>query len=553
MKRCGCADRLAVLIVVVVGICWSATAQVPSVTIGQNFTGIVGDGITTPPDANGAVGPLHFVEFINGDFTAYNKTDASDFTRLADTEFWTQAGVTLSSSDAITDPRVIYDPASQRWFASMVDFNANARDPTVYANNFLIAVSLSSDPTGTWKGFRFRADPTSGRFADFPTLGVDANAVYLAGDFYRGGTNPVGPGLVSIPKSSLLSNNPTTNNLTWSRVMSYSQRGQVLQPATCFDGTEAGHILSASDIGTDSSPHSNLVSFVVQGATGPGATLSASTFIPTPAWEVPDNPYNPYPEFAILQPDGTDTLEGNDARISAKVYAVGGVLYAVHQTYWNGHVAIRWYRVRAADNTLLESGTLSDPNLDLFFPSIAVNRFGTMVIGYNGSGPGTHITCYAVVGQTWNGVTSFGTPIVLQTSAIDYHDLYEQLAEAFGETATSRWGDYSATSVDPSDPTRFWTIQSYAVDDPNNGSVWATQITELITAPLPLLSIASSGHNISVSWPAGVTGYQLQATTNLVAGIGWTNITQTPVTNGGQLVLTMAASNARQFFRLKQP
>ena len=28
-----------------------------------------------------------------------------------------------------------------------------------------------------------------------------------------------------------------------------------------------------------------------------------------------------------------------------------------------------------------------------------------------------------------------------------------------------RWGDYSATVVDPEDDTTFWTIQEYAVED----------------------------------------------------------------------------------------
>jgi len=57
----------------------------------------------------------------------------------------------------------------------------------------------------------------------------------------------------------------------------------------------------------------------------------------------------------------------------AQQCAVGGILYAVHNTYLSNHIAIRWYRIRAADNVLLESGTITDPDLDLFFPSIAAN------------------------------------------------------------------------------------------------------------------------------------------------------------------------------------
>src|SRR5882724_7007242 len=111
---------------------------------------------------------------------------------------------------------------------------------------------------------------------------------------------------------------------------------------------------ATSDIGNESIPYSNLVSFAVLSGAGPGATLGPSTFIPTATWMVPDSPYLPGPAFGPIQPDGTDTLVANEARFSAKVYAVGGVLYAVHNTLLNGRVAIRWYRIRSADNALLE-------------------------------------------------------------------------------------------------------------------------------------------------------------------------------------------------------
>ena len=46
---------------------------------------------------------------------------------------------------------------------------------------------------------------------------------------------------------------------------------------------------------------------------------------------------------------------------------------------------------------------------------------------------------------------------------------------------TSRWGDYSATTVDPDDDRRFWTIQEWVSAD----NVWSTQITEIIIVPEP--------------------------------------------------------------------
>jgi hypothetical protein len=43
----------------------------------------------------------------------------------------------------------------------------------------------------------------------------------------------------------------------------------------------------------------------------------------------------------------------------------------------------------------------------------------------------------------------------------------------------NRWGDYSATTLDPNDPTHFWTIQEWA----GGSTTWAMQISEIIIGP----------------------------------------------------------------------
>src|ERR1022692_1148734 len=207
------------------------------VQIGQNFTGTTYGGSTTnsaaiPPDPNGAVGPNHFVEFINGMFCVYTKTNGHRVERITDLDFWANAGVGVDVADlwGVSDPRIIYDSTAQRWFSSHVDVD-----------------ELSQ-------------------------------ALYLSGHMFDANNNLVGPSLVSFPKAVLRANPPIFDNRTEFGVMSYSDRGQVLQPVTCWDGSSSGTVLATSDIGTDISPHSNLVSFAVQNAAAPGAaTLTPST------------------------------------------------------------------------------------------------------------------------------------------------------------------------------------------------------------------------------------------------------------------------------------
>ena len=167
-----------------------------------------------------------------------------------------------------------------------------------------------------------------------------------------------------------------------------------------------------------------------------------------------------------------------------------------------------------------------------------MNASGTIVIGFNGSSLTSYVNCYAVVGATVNGVTTFGNRMLLKAGVASYQD----------GGVESRWGDYSATAVDATDPTSFWTIQMY----PAAASTWATQITQIRTAPL-LLNIAPAGTNVLLSWTSLAGGAQLQSNFSLLSSNSWSAVTQNVVTNGDLISVSVPASSAPQFFRLKQP
>lgn len=535
----------------------------PNVTIGQNFlaSSFETNSQAIPPDANGVIGPQYFVEFINGEFACFDRTDPGNVFRESDLIFWSDAGINLSSSQAVTDPRIIWDPLSQRWFASMVDFDANASDPTTEANDFLLAYSDTSDPTGNWTGFRITADTsTNHAFADFPTLGVDSNAVYLSGNMFKGGNNNLGPNLLSIPKADLLNTNthlPST--ATYFGVLNPAIYGWVLQVGTCFDASTNCAILSMGDIGSDSNEHSNIFTFRVLGPGRAGATLSTPIQITVNPYVCPFNSDQGAPLFTATQPDGTQDLQANDPRFAAKVYRVGDVLFGVHNTEFNNRIAIQWYRVSATNGVLLEQGMISDTDLDLFYPSIAANTNGTVVIGCNGSSIDTYISSYAYVGQTASGVTTFGSSILLLAGMTNYQG--EDVA--IEGNSDSRWGDYSAMSVDPANPTDFWTIQMYPSDvDDSIGSllgdpsydfgVWSTQVTELLITQLsPQLTVTPSGANVLLSWPASAASFQLQANTSLISS-NWVTITPSLSTNGSVISALVPITGSQNFFRLKQ-
>jgi hypothetical protein len=504
--------------------------------IGLNFTGstFLTDSPYVPPDCDGAIGPAHYVEFINGRFSVYNKSTGSRVKTLTAATFWSQAGVSVASHWDVTDPRIFFDSLSQRWITAQVDFDTRG---IVNSNHFLVAVSVTTDPTGTWKAVSIPSDPGGNNFADFPTLGFDSQGVYLSGDLFDASGIPVGPTLLSIPKAGLLAGTPIVTNRTSFGVMSYDARGYILQPVVCMDGSSSGNVLSTDSLGFDGSSgdfatNDALRICQIQNAAGPGgAVLTDSTLLTVPGYVAPFDPF---------QPDGTQNLDDGDSRFSSAIYQVGGVLYAVHSTEVNDRAALMWYRIDAGTSAVLESGAITDPIQDLYYGSIAANSNGTVVIGFNGSSVGNFVSCYAVVGEMANGATTFGTPMLLKAGLTSYQNT--------DSSGYSRWGDYSSTSVDPADPTKFWTIQMY----PSSASGWSTQITQILTSHVGL-SISKAGTNVVVSWSNLASNFQLQSNADPSNSASWSDVAVIPTPVGQQLSVTLPIlAGQQQFFRLRR-
>jgi len=518
------AECLQLVILGLFLLSWSAPAAYV-LQLGQNATTATAgvDSFFTPPDAGLGVSTNHVVEFINGRFSVFNKS-LTRLQTLTDSNFWFRAGITVPAGWGFSDPRIYFDTGSQRWFASQVDVD-DAND----ANRFLLAISATADPTGNWHGVAFLADPVNGYWADFPTFGIDANGVYLSGDMFDSSGNPIGPTLVSIPKSDLLLATPSSAGRTSFGVLNYSSYGSILQPAaTIGAATSAESVLAVGDLGFDYMPHSNLVGVAIQNAASEGAaTLGSPKTISIPAYSIPINP---------LQLGGlTDNIDDGDARISAMVYRVGDVIYATHGTQMDDRAAIQWFRINAPTLNLIDTGVITDPVLDLFYPSIAANGNGTVALAFNASSATNSVSSYAVLGEPINGTLRFGNLMLLKAGVAAYRT----------NEMDSRWGDYSAVSVDPAKPTHFWALTMY----PSSKTAWSTQITELIAAPL-VVSISRSATNIILSWPGTAGGYQLQSTLKLPT-TNWTSLTgQTPTLTNNQYIVSLPATNRAQFFRL---
>ncbi len=475
-----------------------------AVTVGLNFQGseLFVDSNFIPPDTMGAVGPGHIVEMINGRFDVYDMNGTETFTRTL-SAFWTSvAGVTIPSfndtcdlvadtctvsgipctsdsdclSNFVFDPRIVYDPASGRWFATSID----AKSPATGDNNIYVARSDTADPTGDWDGVRFDADTVgAAEFHDYDTLAVDADGLYICtNDFDAGGDESC----YSIPKADLLLAAPSIANMTRFEATPAglpSVSGSI-QPALDFGTSDfSGPSTRAALLGASGGA---LTRSDILDAGAAGATLGAITAIAgDPGHNIPPDARQPHPALR--------TIENVAPRIVANVFEMGNSLWAVHAVEGtSNNSAIRWYEIDETTNTVLQTGLIEDvvdPEEDFHEPSIAVNSLGNVVIGYTCSGPSLSPSSCVSLGETTAGVTSFDPPVVLQTGAGHY---WRDFADP-PNNERNRWGDYSATVIDPDDPCTFWTFQEFvavsAVGDVGpdplpEGGRWGVQITELI-------------------------------------------------------------------------
>ncbi len=447
---------------------WTGRANAIGFSVGVNFSdGDISASGFIPPDTMGGVGPNHVAVMINGLYRVYDKTGVQQQSKSLNS-FWTSAGVTPAGSFAF-DPRILYDSASGRWFACSVDNAAGA-------NNFLVAVSATSDPAGTWSGFTIDADADNGKWADYPTMGMNNSILAISANMFPINSGSTTTSQLVIPKADLLLGAPTVANRTL--FQNTNNIGFSVQPIVDMTG------------GSQPLP-------LISSYNKPGGTLKTSTIGGTPAAPTLNTGGGFISVIARSSPPTIDqqgasqNIDAGDNRFTGNsiMQQTPGrpnkSIWATHCVNVNGRAAIEWYEINAATNAILQSGLISDASLGFNYPTLAVNANGVVVIGFSGASPTTYMSTYAVVGETVSGVTTF-SPITLTKAGVNE---YQRL----DSSTRNRWGDYSATVVDPSNPLSFWTFQEFA----SGLNDWQIQVTQLVLVPEPnsclLLALAMIG------------------------------------------------------------
>lgn len=441
-----------------------------------------------PPDTMGAVGTTQFLESSNGAFAVYDKASGNQLSLVSDLAFWGAAGQTGANGDN----RVLFDHFSQRWIVAG------------FGNNFAdvqIAVSDTADALGPWKSVKFTG--YAGGTADYPTLALDKNGVYIGTNNFNAADIFQGVSLFSIPRADLFSAVPSLANMTSFDALSFrdgggnfqdpNRRGFTLQGAVNFDPGQAANA-PGKIVAVDNFAFA-FDRFNVNNPGGAGATLSPT---PSALVNVPGyvSSFNNGRQPGL--PASIDTL---DDRISANVVQHGNYLYWVH-TIGDGtnHTALRWYVMDATTNAIVQTGDIGGGGYDYYQGSIAVDQFGHAVIGYNRSGSNPadgKVRFYArAFDPIGGGMIASIADYFIKESLVDDYDcgFHGTPGLRNGVACRQRWGDYSAVTIDPLDPNSFWLIGEFARewDDASGGhpggsnlARWGTWIAELDFGEIP--------------------------------------------------------------------
>jgi hypothetical protein len=450
------------------------TAQAPSLTAGFLALGDANSSI--PPDTHGAAGPAHLMVTLNTQIRYQDKTGAILGT-LGLNGFWSAR----NGGSGAFDPRVTYDQLAGRWVTVACDDQFNG--------GLLVGVSRNSDPTGTWDLFRIPAG--AGLWADFPTLGFNKNWVALQVNIFTNTTNLfVESRVYAINRSQLYGGPPAT--LSYSTITLTAVSGTQV-PAVTHDPTlalEDLYLLQAwSSVG------GQLRLWKLTGPLG-SETVQSIGFPTGPPWSngasgdfAPQLQGPPGCQYCSPGPCSPRQIDTGDSRVQNVVYR-NGRIWAAHTVFFPTGTptrsSVQWWQVNP-DATVGQRGLVDDATGTRFFayPSLAVNKNDDVLLGYS-----------RFQGNQYAGASySFRIAIDPLNTMQPESPLKDGLACYYKDflLGENRWGDYSATVVDPTDDKTLWTIQEYAAASLGPGQVddrWGTWWGQL--DPTPVLAIADA-------------------------------------------------------------
>ena len=398
------------------------------------------------------------MQIVNESFQVFAKSGASLYGPVPTNTLFTGFGGDCENNND-GDATAIYDHLANRWVISQF---AVSSGPPYYQ---CVAVSSTSDATGTWHRYAFQYDS----FPDYPKLGSWPDAYYETFNLFDDTTSAfLGPEVCAYDRAAMLNGEPATQHCyildtAYGGLLPSDLDGSAPPPAGA-----PNYILGLSDVNTlnEWQFHANWACTPVN--LGDCDELSDAHVVTVSPFTLPcsNTGGSCIPEKSGVKLDSLgDRLM---YRLAYRNLGSYGALVVNHSVTAGSATGIRWYELHADNSnpddnlTVAQQGTYAPSTASRWMGSIAMDSVGNIALGYSISSS----TTYA--GLAYTGRLAGDAPGTMTQGETVFK------TGSGGQTTYSRWGDYSSMSIDPADDCTFWYTGEYL---PSTGTFnWKTRI-----------------------------------------------------------------------------
>ncbi len=413
----------------------------------------LGDTGWIPPDTNGGVGPNHVMTALNGGVLVQDRSGTAIGSEVDLSDWFGR-----STENDVFDPVIVYDPHHDRWIFVAC---ASSHDAD---SVLMIAISDTHDPSENFKVWTVDVDTdgADGLWADRPFVGLNDRWITVSLNMYDiagGASNADRPQIYVFPLDEAYDSDSTLDWLWWDTTLGGTDYNTGMVPAVSYDdGVTASYLFGLWNANAGS------VKLWTITGTAYSPVIDAGTLIDTAgSWEHVGG------EIGV-QLGTTDLVDVGDSRMQ-KVILRDGDLWAVQSVMLPvgtpDHSEIQLWHLET-NGTVDTQVVIGSSGVSRAYPSIAVNDLGHILIGYArfSSDRYAHAAyVYSTDESSWSQ-----TERIFKGGANTY--------QRTGSGSLNRWGDYTATVVDPLNDLDLWTIGEWATSTVNTWSTWWAMVHE---------------------------------------------------------------------------
>ncbi len=423
----------------------STSQPVRATAVGSVMTGLSNADNSTvagvsllPSDSNLGVGPAHIFEVVNVVGRITPKAGGTPSTFSLRSFFGVDSGFSES------DPRMIYDAASGRWFGTFLEYSSTA-------SSIILTVSTSSDPTATFCRYRLGNPATETFLQDFPMVGVSDDKVVVAYNGFDLVTQAfIGGGYYVVNKADL------TGCVTTARVVRVPPSPDLATPHP------AQSLGATSDLYMPMHGAANVLTLITVSGV-PGVTTVTET-----SADLAIDPWNPPPP--AQQPGTSQTLDTGDDRILSAAWQDASLWLTGNEACTPAGDAfarscLRVVEVRTDTVTVAQQITFDAAGTYYYYPAARPDGSGNLQVVFGASSSSSFAGVWATGRLVTDPPNTLEAPTLIQAGAGAQTD------------PSGRMGDYSGAAVDPADPTAVWVASEYV--RAAGGANWGTVIARL--------------------------------------------------------------------------